>query len=135
MLSASRLACQSFSSAPLSSELLIQYTGFPVVRKERLELPRLSAPAPKAGASTNSATFAADFAKRDSIAETPFTRYVTGPIEAPTSGHFRAGRSLRKLSRRVVACAGRAASGHRRDLPFCPCRGRYRRRGECRADT
>ena len=48
-----------------------------MVRKERLELSRLSAPAPKAGASTNSATFAADFAKQVSIAETPFPRHAT----------------------------------------------------------
>ena len=49
-----------------------------MVRKERLELSRLSAPAPKAGASTNSATFAADFAKRLSIAEKLISRYVAG---------------------------------------------------------
>lgn len=53
-----------------------------LVGKERLELSRLSAPAPKAGASTNSATFAADFAKRASIAETPLFRYVTGLYQA-----------------------------------------------------
>ena len=46
------------------------------MRKERLELSRLSAPAPKAGASTNSATFAADIAKRVSIAEKHHRRHA-----------------------------------------------------------
>ena len=49
-----------------------------LVRKERLELSRLSAPAPKAGASTNSATFAADIAKRVSIAEKRPRRHGAG---------------------------------------------------------
>ena len=48
---------------------------FALVRKERLELSRLSAPAPKAGASTNSATFAIGFAKQTSIAQTSSPRH------------------------------------------------------------
>jgi squalene synthase HpnC len=46
------------------------------VRKERLELSRLSAPAPKAGASTNSATFATDLAKHVIIAEKSLSYHV-----------------------------------------------------------
>ena len=46
-----------------------------VVRKERLELSRLSAPAPKAGASTNSATFATGFAKQIIVAQSVCPRH------------------------------------------------------------
>ena len=52
------------------------------MRKERLELSRLSAPAPKAGASTNSATFAVRIAKPESIAEIAQPRHGNNRLAA-----------------------------------------------------
>src|SRR5215472_851709 len=98
-----------------------------LVRKERLELSRLSAPAPKAGASTNSATFAAGFAKQISIAQTA-GRYheAPGSPRGPSTGQAfglgirigetRVYRSLRELSCRLAARSGRAAPRSRCDL-------------------
>ncbi len=110
-----------------------------LVRKERLELSRLSAPAPKAGASTNSATFAPGFAKQISIAQTSSPRH-----EAPWHAEgwrarlgvrFGAGireirvcRALRELSGRLPARPRVPAGCGRGDLPLRARRGRHRRR-------
>src|SRR5271169_2145188 len=96
-----------------------RYLANALVRKERLELSRLSAPAPKAGASTNSATFALGFAKQISIAQTSSPRH-----EAPWHSEgwrarlgVRFGAGIREIR---VCCALRELSGRLPARPRLP---------------
>src|SRR5438067_10275066 len=99
-----------------------------MVRKGGLEPPWAAPLEPKSSASTNSATFAAAFAKRVIIADSGSGRHENAlrgtclfPMKCNAFGAMRqisrVSRSLRKLSRRVVARAQRLAAGGRRDLP------------------
>ena len=116
-----------------------------MVRKGGLEPPWAAPLEPKSSASTNSATFAAAFAERASIADTTPSlpardrrprrsasvqkRSLIGAI-APLS---RVRRPLRKFSGRLGAAPPGAAAGRGGDLPLRAQRRRPRRRGRrCR---
>ena len=133
-----RSSCPSVSSVVcILDDSLLDFDRA-MVRKERLELSRLSAPAPKAGASTNSATFAADFAKRNgSIRRQSGSRGAKRAITLKACPQRRNGacngvacilslairsriarvcRALRKFPRRIMGRASGASSGDRGDL-------------------
>src|SRR5258708_31254842 len=100
-----------------------------MVRREGLEPTCLAAPAPKAGASTNSATLAAvlEPKKREKnnvlYPRCPF-RITRCLLDFSTN----VGRSLRKFSGRIAAFAQAAAAAGRDHLPLRTQRRRLRRR-------
>src|SRR2546429_9566513 len=106
-----------------------------MVRREGLEPTCLAAPAPKAGASTNSATLAATDLTVRNPKSGKKTTYYTLAAFFDFAPHV--GRPLRKFPGRIVAFAQAAAAAGRDHLPLRPQRRRLRRRrhrsGRCTA--